>query len=369
MMREEDRPYRVLSLDGGGMRGIYTAAFLDRMTDQQARRQGSEPLDLGRGFDLIVGTSTGAIVACAAAVGVPMSAVVELYRQHGAEIFPHRISSKGSVVQRAIAGRRYVRSGDAALRKALSEVLNETTMLDVYRDRGISLSIPTVDMSSHKAWVFKKTPKSGPRDEHYALVDVCMASSAAPIYRSLAVVDDPNSPGARKVFADGGLWANNPIMVGLTDALTIARPDQEIEIYSLGTCPRPEGEHIVGDAAHRSMMEWRLGADVAPLSIAAQEFAFDNMARLISNALTTCGRSVRRVRFPNRPVPAGMMPFLGLDDSRTEAMDRLVAQAHNDADLTRSNCDDPNSEDGAMVRRLLESLPLLSKPAAATDFS
>ena len=43
------------------MRGIYTAAFLDRLTDQQARRTGSGPLDLGRGFDLVVGTSTGAM--------------------------------------------------------------------------------------------------------------------------------------------------------------------------------------------------------------------------------------------------------------------------------------------------------------------
>ncbi len=356
-------PFRVLSLDGGGMRGIYTAAFLDRVLDQQARRTGSPPLDLAKGFDLIAGTSTGAIVACAAAAAVPMSRVVALYREHGSRIFPHRIGGPASVVKRAAAGRTYVRAGDAALREALTDVLGGTTMLDVYRDRGVSLSIPAVDMSNHKAWVFKKTARSGPRDDDYPLVDVCMASSAAPIYRSLAAVDDPNAPGARKVFADGGLWANNPIMVGLTDALTIAGPDQPIEIYSLGTCPRPEGEHVVGDAAHRSMMEWRFGADVGPLAIAAQEFAYDNMARLIAVALSSCGRSVRRVRFPNRPVPASMMPFLGLDDSREEAMDRLVAQAHNDADLTRSHCDDPQNPEGAMVRRLLESLP----PALPTE--
>lgn len=362
MDQRQAGPFRVLSLDGGGMRGIYTAAFLDRLLDQQARRTGSGPLDLGRGFDLIVGTSTGAIVACALAVGVPMAEVVTLYRRHGAAIFPQRIGGKVSVLRRLIAGRRFVRDGNAALRSALEKVLGNATMLAVHRDRGMSLSIPTVDMSNHKAWVFKKTPRSGVRDDHYRLVDVCMASSAAPIYRSLAVVEDPNSPGARKVFADGGLWANNPIMVGLVDALTIAEPDRAIEIFSLGTCPRPEGEHVEGDAANRSMMEWRLGADVAPLSIAAQEFAYDNMARLLSIALSGCGRSVSRVRFPNRPVPASMMPFLGLDDSRPEALERLVAQAHNDADLMRSNCDDPGSADGAMVRRLLEALP----PASAS---
>lgn len=356
------RPFRVLSLDGGGMRGIYTAAFLHHLVDQQARRGDGVALDLGKAFDLITGTSTGAIVGCAAAVGVPMSDVVRLYREHGASIFPHRITGHLSVVHRAFAGRRYVRQGDAALRGALREVLGATTMADVYRERGISLSVPAVRMSTHKAWVFKKTPKSGPRDDGYTLVDVCMASSAAPIYRSLAAIDDPGGHGPKQVFADGGLWANNPIMVGLTDALTIAEPDQPIEIFSLGTCPRPEGEHLAGDVVNRSMLEWRFGADVAPLGIAAQEFAYDNMARLIANAMSACGRRISRVRFPNREVPASMMPFLGLDDSREEAMDRLVTQAQTDADLTRSNCDDPNNADGAMTRRMLASLPPL--PAA-----
>jgi predicted patatin/cPLA2 family phospholipase len=46
----------VLSLDGGGMRGIYTAAFLGRLADQFARIRGEAALDLGKGFDLIAGT-------------------------------------------------------------------------------------------------------------------------------------------------------------------------------------------------------------------------------------------------------------------------------------------------------------------------
>ncbi|QZO01761.1 hypothetical protein [Chenggangzhangella methanolivorans] len=103
-------------------------------------------------------------------------------------------------------------------------MLDDVTMLEVFEGRGISLAIPTVLMSEHRAWVFKKTPKSGVRDDRYPLVDVCMATSAAPIYRSLAAIDDPNAPdGPKQVFADGGLWANNP-MVGLVDALTVAPP-------------------------------------------------------------------------------------------------------------------------------------------------
>jgi len=363
-----ERPYRALSLDGGGMRGVYTAAFLARLIDQFARIRGESSLDLGRGFDLITGTSTGALVGCALAIGRPMSEMVALYRKHGPKIFPHRITGKLSAAYRVTQGSRYVRQGDKALREALRAVLGGTTMHDVFAGRGISLSIPAVLMSEHRAWVFKKTPQSGVRDDHYPLVDVCMATSAAPICRSLAAIDDPNTPtGPKQVFADGGLWANNPIMVGLVDALTIAGPDQPIEIFSLGTCPRPEGVHLDAETAHRSMLGWTLGADVAPLSIAAQEFAFDHMARLLANAISNCGRPIRRVRFPNKPVPASMMPYLALDDTRQEAMDRLIQQAHADADLTKSACDDRGSADGAMILRLMNDLPPMPTTGAVWD--
>ena len=359
------RPYRVLSLDGGGMRGIYTAAFLARLADQFARIRREAALDFGRGFDLITGTSTGAIVGCALAVGRPMSEVVSLYREHGPKIFPHRIGGRASALYRATQGSRYVRAGNHALRHALQQVLGATTMLDVYSGRGISLSIPAVLMSDHRAWVFKKTRTSGVRDDHYPLVDVCMATSAAPIYRSLAAIDDPNSPtGPQQVFADGGLWANNPIMVGLVDALMNAPPERPIEMFSLGTCPRPEGDHLDATSAHRSILDWSLGADVPPLCISAQEFAFDHMARLLSGVITTSGRSIRRLRFPNKAVPASMMPYLGLDDTRQEATDRLTAQAHTDADLTKSVSDDPNHDDGRMIRGLMNELPAMPATGA-----
>ena len=166
------------------------------------------------------------------------------------------------------------------------------------------MSIPTVLMSDHRAWVFKKTPISGVRDDDYSLVDICMATSAAPIYRSLAAIDTPgHTDCAKQVFADGGLWANNPVMVALTEAVAIAGVDQPIELFSLGTCPRPEGEYIVGDDVHRSLLGWRLGADVPPLAISAQEFAYDNMARLLAIHLSKLGREITTLRFPRRMFP------------------------------------------------------------------
>jgi len=59
-----------------------------------------------------------------------------------------------------------------------------------------------------------------------------------------------------------------------------------------------------------------------------------------------------------------MMPYLALDDTRQEAMDRLMTQAHTDADLTKSVCDDPNSEDGKMIRRLMNDVPAMPASGA-----
>lgn len=347
------------------MRGIYTAAFLERVATYFGRSRNLAMLDVGKGFDLITGTITGAIVGCAAAIGRPMAEVVSLYRTHGAAIFPSRISGKAAAVRRAFFGGNVaVRHGDAALRVALTAVLKEVTMLEVFTKRGIALSVPAVFMSDHRAYVFKRTATSGNRDDSFKLVDVCMASSAAPIYRSLAAIKDPNSTddnAAPLVFADGGLWANNPVLVGLIDALLSAPADSDIQIFCLSTRPRPEGDHLNYESVHRSMADWWYGAKIAPVSITAQEFAYDNMARMLANVLTKLGRKVQLVRFPKYQMSADTLNFLDLDDTRKEAMDRLVAQALSDADATKSACDDPSNVEGALIRAAFENMPEMPK--------
>lgn len=83
-------PYRVLCLDGGGIRGFYTATVLQQMAVRIARMSGQnheESLDLGSKFDLIVGTSTGSILALAIAAGIPLENVSRLYREKASSIF------------------------------------------------------------------------------------------------------------------------------------------------------------------------------------------------------------------------------------------------------------------------------------------
>src|ERR1051325_5533597 len=87
LITEQPKPFRVLSLDGGGMRGLYTATVLDTLAHHFASRRSVKALDIGKGFDLIVGTSTGGILATALAHGQPLVRVMDLYRVEGLKIF------------------------------------------------------------------------------------------------------------------------------------------------------------------------------------------------------------------------------------------------------------------------------------------
>lgn len=356
-------PFRVLSLDGGGMRGTYTATYLQQVSSAFARRRGLAELDIGGAFDLIVGTSTGGIVACALAAGVPLNKVVDLYRLHGPQIFKRALPSGILGLPTDLLLRsQALQEGDFALREALTDVLGPITVGQIYERRGIALAITAVEMSQHHAWVFK-TPHfaaSNHRDDNYTLVDVCLATSAAPIFRSMAAINHPDGSDGYNVFVDGGLWSNNPVLVALIEALEIANVNQPIEIYCLGTCPRPAGEQVSREKVARGLTDWKFGGDAASLAIDAQEFAFDHMAKKLAKQL---GRPCSVVRFPSDKVPAALIPYLELDDTREVAIDALINQARTDADMTNSKCAyrqvDPEAE---LICSLFESIPPRTDP-------
>lgn len=235
------------------MRGLYSAAYLSSLARRYAVKRSLRDLDIGKGFDLITGTSTGAIIACALAADVSLDRIVELYRKCGPNIFPRKLPKKLGVdlVRQMWKGPHYLRAGAIVLEKALVAELGTTTLGEIWETRKIALAIPAVEMSHHRAWVFK-TPhlaNSKQRDDKYRLVDVCLATTAAPIYRSMARIENPDTLGHR-VFVDGGLWANNPVLVGLIDALEMTEKGDHIEIFCLGTCPRPGGTLIEIGRAH-----------------------------------------------------------------------------------------------------------------------
>ena len=115
------------------MRGIYSATYLSRLVTAFANLRKVNDLDVGAAFNLITGTSTGGIIACALAVGVPLNDVVQLYRQHGPNIFPLKMpTSFWGVIKQWYSRPRALKSGEQSLRAALLEKFSNRTLGEIY---------------------------------------------------------------------------------------------------------------------------------------------------------------------------------------------------------------------------------------------
>jgi len=339
---DTDEPFRVLSIDGGGMRGLYTATYLETLC---RRFNNGKILDVGSAFDLIVGTSTGGILACGLAAGVGLDKISNLYQEHGSSIFPKPTPDLvfGKLAQIIASGRKlynwessrkaWAVNGQTALRDALDEVLGGVTVKQIWDLRKIALCIPTVNMSNHKPWVFKTphlTDKT--RDDDYSLVDVCLATAAAPILLPLAITDVPGSDDYN-VFTDGGLWANNPVMVGLVESLQLATRKQAIEIVSIGTCAPPSGRAIARDGGNWGLAQWKAGIEIVETSLDAQSAGYEFIASQLAPYLD---RPCEIMRLPTQPPSGDQSIYVGMDKSDEMACKVLSDLGRNDAEEAHS---------------------------------
>jgi hypothetical protein len=111
------------------------------------------------------------------------------------------------------------------------------------------------------------------------------------------------------------------------------------------------------------MWEWKFGGSAASLAIDAQQFAFDHMAKKLTRHVD---RPCTIVRFPSDKVPAALIPYLGLDDTRQEAINALVNQARTDADMTNSKCAYRETDREAnLICSLFETAPPRETPSIA----
>lgn len=336
---DQSAPFRVLCLDGGGLRGVYQTAYLNTFASRLDPSHRSGPArDIGKAFDLIVGTSTGGIVACALAAGEPLSTVENLYQQHGADIFPYQwaraVPGLGKAIRASGAGNR---KGEAALGTVLHSTFQDKTILAMYVERQIALAIPTVDMARHAAVVFK-TPhlnRLNGRDNDRRLVDVCLATTAAPILRSMAKLKEPGSGEATAVYVDGGLWANNPGVVGMIEAIEILQDrnqtDRPIHLFMLGTLPSQGGEEVSESGRHRGAWGWNVGLRAVAASIDAQAVGYDYIARKIAKLR---GDGSFAYRLPAQCPSNAIRNYLeNMDDARPKVLNALMRQAISDVDI------------------------------------
>jgi predicted acylesterase/phospholipase RssA len=213
--------FRILAVSGGGFLGLYTAQVLARLEAQVG-----EPL--ARRFDLIAGTSVGAVLASSLACEVPMAEVVALFCRHGPEVFSPRELPSGPVsrlldLSRSVLGPKYT---GVALRDLLDKRLGRRTMAETLHP----LVLPAVNVTRCVSKVFKSPHARGSRgDERVRLVDATLASCAAPAY--FPAVDIGG-----QLYADGGLFAVAPDQVALHEAQHFMGVELDrVRMLSVGT--------------------------------------------------------------------------------------------------------------------------------------
>jgi predicted acylesterase/phospholipase RssA len=358
---EEVRPYRVLSLDGGGMRGLYTASVLNSLMKRFAGQDADAPLDIGKGFNLIVGTSTGGILACGLAAGIPVDQIMDLYRKHGNDIFKsptptNRLKMFCWAIKHALSPA----NPNENLKLALNSIFKTETIKQMYDRRGIGICLNAVNMATHGARVFK-TPHNPEKhaDNKRSLVDVCLATSAAPIIFPVATVPDPEDEDTFESFVDGGLWANNPVLIALVEALEMAAPDQPIEIVSLGTCPPPSGEALVGKDAQRGLAQWKVGIGALEVAMDAQASGHNFIARFLTDRLTSLGRKVTLLRLKQSAPSSEQADLLGLDNASEKACSTLVQLGSQDGkEIYGDAC--RTASQYTLLKSIFEQLPKLA---------
>lgn len=362
---EQSKPFRVLSLDGGGMRGLYTATVLDTLTRHFETRRGGITLDIGKGFDLIVGTSTGGILAAALAHGQPLKRVIDLYHVEGPKIFTDPMPETSDKVKMLLwlwRNKSKAANPNAHLRSVLESFFQDETLGQLYRRRQIGLCIPSVKAEHQTTKVFK-TPHLArfTVDEGFRLVDVCMATSAAPIFLPLVDIADPKAKGQNFVYADGGLWANNPVLVGILEALELtAASKRSIQVLSVSTCAAPEGELIKPKNENFGFMQWRAGTKIVSLSLNAQSAGNEYMARLLQERLRELGRDIAVTRLRSTSLSADQMRWMRLDAASHEALRALSQLGSHDGQEAIRLCDGGRSTgcaDGQLLRDIFNDMP------------
>ena len=283
-----DREFRILSIDGGGIKGIFPAAMLAEL-EERYLNGGS----IADHFDLITGTSTGGIIALGLSIGLPARDIANLYVERGNEIFPpYPATWRGELLRRwhslrNIAYHRYDR-------KALSALLDDIFGERLLGESKARLCIPSIDGRFGDVYIFK-TPHHPDykKDQHERMTTVASATAAAPTF-----FQPLDSGGFR--FVDGGLWANNPVMVGLVDALACFDVDRhKVRVLSLGCGDEP---YTVTDqmVERGGLLSWSNVIDGA--------LAFQSQNALGQAKLLVGAERVMRV------VPGPMSPPISLDD-------------------------------------------------------
>ncbi|WP_332697495.1 CBASS cGAMP-activated phospholipase [Halalkalibacter lacteus] len=221
---------KILCIDGGGVRGVFPVAILQALEEEYNR-------PIGDLFDVVAGTSTGSIIATSITLKKEMSSVLDSYKEFGKKIF----------IRQAKIGLFKSVYSDRYLRRFFQNTFGDLTLSDIKKP----LLIPAVDVTHGKPYVYRSNYGHPDSDDlSIKLWDAVLSSCSAPVYFP------PNNIKNRYLSVDGGLWANNPSLVCITEAMDFFQNSMEdIKILSLGTGVQ-DIEYKIEDDKYWGLKKW-----------------------------------------------------------------------------------------------------------------
>jgi uncharacterized protein len=253
--------FRILALDGGGIKGAFTAAVLKAW-------EADTKLRVADHFDLIAGTSTGGILAVGLGLGLSAAQMLDFYEKRGPVIFP--VTGFGRKVTRTLRQVIQPKYSGAVLRRELVEAFGTKK----FGESGVRLVIPTYDTLRGRIFLFKTG--HDPRfkyDLDILAADVALATAAAPTYFKAADIEQRAGQG----YVDGGVWANCPALVAVVEAVQfLGKSLGELDVLSVGTTYAPDS---VRDLAGAGLVAW--GPRIVSLIMNAQGEAAQTQAQLL----------------------------------------------------------------------------------------
>jgi patatin-like phospholipase/acyl hydrolase len=307
-------PFQILSLSGGGYRGLFAAVILEDLENRAGK-------PLRECFNLIAGTSIGGIMACGIATGIPAATIRQEFEKLGSAVFDRHLMMFGRrlfpMPRFGLLSARYSRNGlDAAIKGILGDLANEK-LANIKKP----LLVPAVSATSGTTILFEGGPVAG-SNASVTLRDVALATSAAPTYFPEYAIG-PNS------LIDGGLVANAPDAIAVLKAMsTNGRNVDEIRLLSVGTAGEATGE-IYRPGRASGAMHWMVRRKLFGLTIAAQQAL---ATQLVDELLGS-----HNIRIDIRPdLTRGQV--IGLDKANVPATDTLKGLAKEALDDVSRRC-------------------------------
>ncbi|WP_204105875.1 MULTISPECIES: patatin-like phospholipase family protein [Spirulina sp. CCY15215] len=247
--------YRILSLDGGGMRGILSAKLLSLIEREINILTGQT---LQEYFQFVAGTSTGSILAAGVAIGKTGEQLVQLYREQGRRIFPYW-GGKGYffpqriplIIQSGLSAPKFSHAG---LQKVLQEALGSATLAEIHQNsKAPKLLIPAYDTFSRTP-IFFKTWRNQEWYKDIEIWEACVCSASAPTFFPAYPL---NYRGITYSMVDGGVGANNPAACAIASAINLGNKLEDICILSIGTGEATKG-YPYEETRHWGLTQWGL---------------------------------------------------------------------------------------------------------------